>query len=128
MHLIDWTFLEGFFGEYGKLLVAGIALVVGVISLVVAVLKYLKAKILEEERNHARDERNEAKAALDVEKAIVQEQRKTLALNEAEFGRKNDALQQAAEELRQQRSKIELREQKLEQIRTAFIGKEHDLW
>jgi hypothetical protein len=36
---IDWTFLEAFFGEYGKIITALIALLVALISLVIATLK-----------------------------------------------------------------------------------------
>ena len=51
---IDWTFLEAFFGDHGKVITASIALLVAVISLSVAILKYLAAKLAKKERDEAR--------------------------------------------------------------------------
>src|SRR5262249_24497509 len=66
--------------------------------------------------------------ALEQERERVREQQRALQTKEAHLETKDTALKQAADRLREQESEIKTREGKLQEIRTAFIGKEHDLW
>src|SRR6266545_1273759 len=118
---IDWTFLEAFLGDRGKIIATALALVVAVISLAIAVLKYLSAKI-------AKRERDEANARLEAQMRKVHEQQNDLDAKAAELSRKNAALVRAADALETQKGMINEREQALNDIRNAFVGKEYDLW
>jgi len=119
---IDWAFLDAFFGgTYGKILTAVIALLVVVISLIVATLKYLAAKI-------AKRERDEARVSLQRQLRKVQEQQEELAAKSAELARKNTALGLTAAIQHDHEAALKEREQRLQDIRSAFVGQEHDLW
>ena len=124
MHLfswIDWGFLEAFFGEYGKFVTTSLALVVGFITLAAALLQYLRAKILKKERDAARREFEQSKADLQKEKARVREQQLALKAKEEDLDKRDRLIKKAVVE-------IKFREQKLQNVRDAFSGKEHDLW
>jgi chromosome partitioning protein len=118
---VDWGFLEAFFGEYGKLVTATIAMVAALTTLAVALFKYLHARILESEREAARRDMQKLKADLQNEKARVRQQQLTLQESEADLDRRNRLLRIAVDE-------IKAREAKLNAVRAAFNGKEHDLW
>ena len=118
---IDWTFLEAFLGDHGKLIAAAIALLVAVISLSVAILKYLAVKL-------AQKERDEARLSLQKQLRKVQEQEEELAQKTAELAKKNAALSITAAIQHDQEAALKEREQKLDEIRGAFVGQEHDLW
>src|SRR5258707_6723213 len=123
MHLfssVDWGFLEAFFGEYGKLVTATLAVVGAFVGLAIVLFKYLHARILEKERDAARGDLQKSKAALEKEKARVQEQQRALREKEADLDCKDGALITAVYE-------IKSREQKLNAVRAAFIDKEQDL-
>lgn len=104
---IDWSFLDFFFGDYGKLFAALGAILVAALSLLVAIYKYLHAGKLD---------RILGRGAAEVEK-----QRRFYRQGKA-------ALEQAEKVLKEQEEKIRQREQRLHDVRNAFIGKEHDLW
>src|SRR5215510_9399120 len=118
---IDWTFLEAFFGDQGKVITASIAFLVAVISLSVAVLKYLAAKL-------AKKERDEARLSLQKQLRKVQEQEDELAHKTSELARKNSALSLTAAIQRDQETALKDREHRLNDVRSAFVGQEHDLW
>src|SRR5215510_2991693 len=118
---IDWTFLEAFLGDHGKIITASIALTVAVISLSVAVLKYLAVKL-------AQKERDEARLGLQKQLRKVQEQEQELAQKTAELAKKNAALSITAAIQHDQEAVLKEREQKLDEVRGAFVGQEHDLW
>src|SRR5215467_2424110 len=118
---IDWTFLEAFLGDHGKLIAAAIALLVAVISLSVAILKYLAVKL-------AQKERDEARLSLQKQLRKVQEQEEELAQKTAELAKKNAALSITAAIQHDQEAALKEREQKLDEVRGAFVGQEHDLW
>jgi chromosome partitioning protein len=104
---IDWGFLEAFFGEYGKIITAVVALLVAAISLAIAVFRHRHARTLE--RILGRSAEDVRKDQLFLEKGKA-------------------ALEQAASRLKQQEVEISQREQRLKDVRSAFNGKEHDLW
>ena len=118
---IDWTFLEAFFSDQGKVITASIALLVAVISLSLAILKYLTAKL-------AKKERDEARLSLQKQLRKVQEQEDELAQKTVELARKNSALSLTAAIQRDQETALKEREHRLADVRSAFVGQEHDLW
>src|SRR5215831_7314894 len=118
---IDWTFLEAFLGDHGKIITAAIALTVAVISLSVAILKYLAAKL-------AKKERDEARISLQKQLRKVQEQQDKLAETSAELAKKTTALSLTAAIQHDQEAALKERELKLGEVRGAFVGQEHDLW
>src|SRR5262245_60616338 len=118
---IDWTFLEAFLGDHGKIITAAIALTVAVISLSVAILKYLAAKL-------AKKERDEARVSLQKQLRKVQEQQDKLAETSAELAKKTTALSLTAAIQHDQEAALKEREQKLDEVRGAFVGQEYDLW
>jgi cellulose biosynthesis protein BcsQ len=104
---MDWSFLEFFFGDHGKIIAGALAFLVAIISLTIAIYRYFHTNAVE---------RILGKSADQVRK-------------DQEFVRKGKAaLEKAANALKQQEKKIEEREQKLNNVRNGFIGKEHDLW
>jgi chromosome partitioning protein len=121
---IDWGSFEVFFGEHGKL----VAVVGAFITFIVVLLKYLHARISEKERADARRDLRKIEAALEDERRHVQQQRLALSAKEGELDRKNVELTAAQATLTVQRGEIAFREEKLNVIRTAFSGKEYDLW
>jgi chromosome partitioning protein len=125
---VDWGFLEAFFGEHGKLITTCVAFVGAFIGLIVVLLRYLHARIFQRERDEARRDLRNAEAALENERARVQQQMLALTTKEAELDRKNEELMAAAATLTEQRNEIESREGKLNVVRAAFSGKEYDLW
>src|SRR5215510_4511794 len=118
---IDWTFLEAFLGDHGKIITAAIALTVAVISLSVAILKYLAAKL-------AKKERDEARVSLQKQLRKVQEQQDKRAETSAELAKKTTALSLTAAIQHDQEAALKEREQKLDEVRGAFVGQEYDLW
>jgi len=118
---IDWTFLEAFLGDHGKLIAAAIALLVAVSSLIVAILKYLAAKL-------AQKERDEARLGLQKQLRKVQEQEEELVQKTGELAKKNVALSLTAAIQRDQETALKEREHRLSDVRSAFVGQEHDLW
>src|SRR3954453_1745014 len=125
---IDWTFLEFFFGDHGKITAAVIALVATLASLLMATLKYLAARMATKERDDARKERDEARISLQKQLRKVQEQEETLAATSAELTRKTSSLSLPAAIQHDQETALKEREQKLGEVRSAFVGQEHDLW
>ena len=124
MHLfssVDWGFLEAFFGEYGKLVTTSLVVFGALIGLSTVIFKYLQAKILEKERDAARRDLQKLRSDLQNEKARVREQQVTLKAKEEDLDIRDRLLRKAVDE-------IKFREQKLNSVRTAFIGKEHDFW
>jgi len=118
---IDWTFLEAFLGDHGKIITAAIALTVAVISLSVAILKYLAARL-------ATKERDEARISLQKQLRKVQEQHDKLAETSAELAKKTTALSLTAAIQHDQEAVLRERQHKLDEVRSAFVGQEHDLW
>ena len=104
---IDWHFLSSFFGEHGKLIAAIIAFFVAVISLAVAIYRHQHARTLER---------------------ILGRSASQVRRDEQFVKKAKDALEIAADRLKQQEADLKTRELKLNEIRTAFRGKEHDLW
>jgi len=125
---IDWTFLEFFFGDHGKITAAVIVLVATLASLLMATLKYLAARMATKERDDARKERDEARISLQKQLRKVQEQEETLAATAAELTRKTSSLSLTAAIQHDQETALKEREQKLGEVRSAFVGQEHDLW
>src|SRR5215470_9480577 len=125
---IDWAFLELFFGDQGKITAAVIAVLLAVISLLIATLKYLAARMATKERDDARRERDEARISLQRQLRKVQEQEEALAATVAELTKKTTALSLTAAIQHDQETALKEREQKLGEVRSAFVGQEHDLW
>ena len=124
MHLfssIDWGFLEAFFGEYGKFVTTSLALVVGFITLAAALLQYLRAKILKKERDAARREFEQSKADLQKQKVRVRDQQLALEAKEEDLEKRDRLIKKTIDG-------INIRQQKIDAVRAAFNGKEHDLW
>lgn len=111
---IDWAFLEAFFGEWGKIITTIIALLVTAISLAVAVFRYLCADIAKKER--------------DAANLRLREEQKSVDEKEIELVARDAALRQAIAALESRERRIEQHEKTLNNVRTALIGKEHDLW
>ena len=125
---IDWGFLEAFLGENGRLITTAIGFAAGLVTLLAVLFKYLRAKILKQERDEARTDLRRSRAELQREHAKVQEQRRALELKEEELNRKNEELKTAIQIGEEQAKAIRAREETLNEIRAAFVGKEHDLW
>jgi cellulose biosynthesis protein BcsQ len=111
---IDWASLSVFFDEHGKLITTIIAFAVGIISLVIAYLKY----------RHGVTEDSIRKQ---LEKLLKQKQSE-LSESEKQIADKQAALQHIDSVLARQRDEIYNRETALNTIRSAFKGKEGDLW
>jgi cellulose biosynthesis protein BcsQ len=118
---IDWGFLEAFFGEYGKLVTTVLAVVGGFTTLIIVLFKYLHARIFEKERAAARRDLEKLKADLQAEKARVREQQLALKSKEEDLEKRDRLVKRAIDA-------INIRQQKLDAVRAAFNGKEHDLW
>jgi cellulose biosynthesis protein BcsQ len=125
---IDWAFLGAFFGENGKLITACVALVSAFIGFMVVLFKYLHARLLQTEREHSRRDLQKVEAALEKERALVHQQVQALNTKEAELNDKSAELVAAKATLTEQRNEIESREEKLNVVRSAFHGKDYDLW
>jgi cellulose biosynthesis protein BcsQ len=131
MHFLsemDWGFLEAFFGEHGKLITTCVAFVGAFIGLMVVSMKYLHARILQRERDEARRDLRRTEAALENERALVQQQMQSLKTKEGELDGKSAELMAAKATLTEQQNEIKSREEKLNVVRTAFSGKDYDLW
>src|SRR5262245_59310344 len=89
---IDWTFLEFFFGDQGRITATVIELRVPTISLLIATLKDLAARLATKERDDARRERDEARLSLQKQLRKVQEQEEALAATAAELTKKTTSL------------------------------------
>jgi cellulose biosynthesis protein BcsQ len=111
---IDWAYLEAFFGQNGKLVTAILGVVGTLLALAIAVFKWLHAKILEKERAAAR--RDVQKLQLDL-----QNERSRVRAKDEDLEKRDRLIRQAIDG-------IKFRERKLDAVRTAFNGKEHDLW
>jgi cellulose biosynthesis protein BcsQ len=118
---IDWGYLEVFFGEYGKLVAAILGVVGTLTGLAIAVFNWLHAKILEKERAAARRDVHKLQVELQDERSRVREQQFALEAKEEDLEKRDRLIKQAIDG-------IKLREQKLDAVRAAFKGKEHDLW
>ena len=101
----------------------------------IAYVKYLKAKVVREERDQARADLDQARADAREAKAQAQqdhqrviEQRQALEAREAEIARKDVELHQLKERLIDRETGLNTRENQLNEVRSAFVGKEHDLW
>jgi len=125
---IDWSFLEFFFGDNGRITATVIVLLLTTISLLIATLKYLAARLATKERDDARKERDEARLSLQKQLRKVQEKEEALAATAAELTRKTTALSLTAAIQHDQETALKEREQKLREVRSAFVGQEHDLW
>jgi hypothetical protein len=104
---MDWDFLQSFLGHYGKVIATGGGLIVAVISLAVAFYRYRRENTIE---------RILGKSADKVQKELEFLEKGKAALNQEELA------------LEYERTQIRLRQQRLDNVRNAFIGKEHDLW
>jgi cellulose biosynthesis protein BcsQ len=111
---IDWMTIAALFGEYGKVATAALGIVVGAITLAAAYFKYHHGKTDEGVRRQ-------------LEHLLKQEQAK-LESNKAEIALKEAALLQAAAAIKIQQDDILKREAALNNVRSAFKGKEGDLW
>jgi cellulose biosynthesis protein BcsQ len=118
---IDWAYLEAFFGEYGKLVTAILGVVGTLTGLAIAVFNWLHARILEKERAAARRDVHKLQVDLQNERSRVGQQQLALKAKEEDLEKRDRLIRQAIDG-------ITLREQKLDALRTAFNGKEHELW
>jgi cellulose biosynthesis protein BcsQ len=125
---IDWAWFESLFGRYGNIIIAAVALSVVVIGFLAAILRYLHARVLQ-------DERENGYARLEKERAVSQQHQRAVVTKDALLERKDEALKQAAGMLKSQQAtlnaqqeEISTREQCLDSLRLAFVGKDHDLW
>jgi chromosome partitioning protein len=119
--LIDWNFLQAFFGEHGKLITAIVAALVGLITLAVYVFKYLHAKLVD--KGH-----DDLRKILEKQREELEEARRTVERQRDGVERATAALRGRREELEEKEAAIAERERKLKDVRNAFHGKEHDLW
>jgi cellulose biosynthesis protein BcsQ len=111
---LDWMAISTLFGEYGKVTTAVLGVVVGAFSLAVAYFKYHHGKTDEGLRRQ-------------LEHLLKQEQAK-LESSKAEIAIQQAALLQAEAAIKIQQEDILKREIALENVRSAFKGKEGDLW
>lgn len=125
---MEWSSLQDFLGKHGKIITAAIALLIAVVTLAAYVFRYLHARL-------SKEERDEAEARLGREHAKIQEQQEKIDKQDAVLQQAADALgKQNAElvrrrvELVEKEAAVAEREQKLKDVRSAFRGKEHDLW
>src|SRR6266550_1952573 len=125
---IDWTYLEGLFGKYGKLITAVIAVLTAVIPLLAAIFSYLHSRVLKKERDQARADLNRERLQVKKEQAAVDKEKGKVQRRKEALETKNAALQKAAARLIDQEAALKERERKLNHVRTAFKGKEHELW
>src|SRR5215472_6064061 len=105
--LVDWGFLEAFFGEHGKLITAAIALVCAFIGLFGALFKYLHARILEKERAAARRDVQKVQADLQNERVRVREQQLALKAREGDLDIRDRLLRKAADEIKSREEKLQ---------------------
>lgn len=124
----EWMGLERFLGPHAKVIVAAIGLLVVLGTLAGYIFRYLHARIMEKQHH-------QLTALLDDQKKLLEEQRKKLEQQEVGLERKNLVLQQAADALKGQKADLSAkeagimdRERKLDNVRNAFHGQEHDLW
>jgi cellulose biosynthesis protein BcsQ len=106
-HSIDWAALEVFLGQYGKVIAALIAIVVTILSLTIAIYRYLHANTVERiMERHATEQKKQS----------------------ARLRQKENELTDAMTALKIKQGEVDDREKRLKDLRTAFSGKEHDLW
>ncbi|MEA3198541.1 MAG: hypothetical protein QOF32_2593, partial [Gammaproteobacteria bacterium] len=104
---VDWSFLEGLFGQHGKVITAVLGFVIAVVSLLVAFVRHRHAQTLERILGRSADQ----------------------AMKEQQFVKQGRAaLELAQEALNLQEEEIAEREKRLNDVRTGFRGKEYDLW
>jgi len=111
----DLEFLQNFFGEHGKIIAAILAVIVGCISLAVAIIyRHRAVSTIERILGRSADKAHQDREFLEKGKA---------ALKQAQA-----ALEYQQTQLRVQQAQLRARQRRLDNVRTAFIGKEHDLW
>src|SRR5262249_41207280 len=110
---IDWSFLEFFFGDHGRITATVIVLLLTTISLLISTVKYLAARLATKERDDGRRERDEARLSLQKQLRKVQEKEEALAATAAELTRKTTALSLTAAIQHDQETALKEREQKL---------------
>jgi chromosome partitioning protein len=125
---VDWAWLDALFGRHGNIIIAAVALSVVVIGFLAVILRYLHGRVLQ-------NEREACFARLEKERAVSQQHQRAVATKDALLERKDEALRQAAAMLKgqqatlnAQREEIQTREQCHDNLRLAFVGKDHDLW
>lgn len=118
---MEWTSLQDFLGSHGKIITAIIALLIAFVSLAAYAFRYYHARLMQKEREEATIERKKARAE-------IEEQQNALAAERKKFERQATRMDQAKDELKNRREAVEKRERKLNDVRNAFNGKEHDLW
>jgi cellulose biosynthesis protein BcsQ len=111
---LDWMAISALFGEYGKVATAVFGIIIGAISFAAAYFKYHHGKTDEGLRRQ-------------LEHLLKEEQAK-LENSKAEIAIKEAALLQAAAAIRIQQEGLIKREAALNNVRSAFKGKEGDLW
>jgi chromosome partitioning protein len=104
---MEWGFFEHLFEGYGKFIGTALAIVLACVTLAVAIYRSRHANTLERILGK------------DVER--IQRDRQVLEQGKA-------LLEQARKALEKQELEIAARQQRLDNVRTAFVGKEHDLW
>ena len=104
---IDWAFLEVFLGQYGKVATAVVAIIVAILSLSIAIYRHLHANTVE---------RILGRTANDLRKQNLRARQKEKELADA------------TTRLQSKQAEVDDREKRLTDLRTAFSGKEHDLW
>jgi cellulose biosynthesis protein BcsQ len=118
---IDWMAIAALFGEYGKVGTAVFGIVIGAISFAAAYFKYHHGKTDE-------GVRRQLEHLLRQRQGELAQKYAELESVEAELITKEAALVQADAALRKQREDIAKREGVLDTVRSAFTGKEGDLW
>jgi cellulose biosynthesis protein BcsQ len=118
---MEWSSFQELLGAHGKLITTVIALLIALVTLGAYAFRYWHAKLMQKEREIA-------DVRLESATAEVEEQRRKLRADEKKFARQTIRMDQAKEELRKRREDLEARERKLDDVRNAFRGKEHDLW
>lgn len=104
---IDWTQLSAFIDNYGKAIGATVTLLIAIITLGIWIFKHYHTTALD---------RMLAKRDSDLQK------------KEEFFEKGTAALQQAQIEIERQKNALDERERALNDVRSAFTGKEHELW
>jgi cellulose biosynthesis protein BcsQ len=126
---IDWAFLNAFFGgDHGKIITAATALLVALISLIVAILKYQAVKIAKRERDEANARLHNERRRVLAQQHELEQTSAALADKTAELAKRTASLSLTAAIQHDQEAALKEREQKLEDVRAAFVGQEHDLW
>jgi cellulose biosynthesis protein BcsQ len=125
---MEWSSFQELLGAHGKLITTVIALLIALVTLSAYVFRYWHAKLMQKEREDADKRLEAAHKRVEQQQEELDSAKKTLERQSGGVEKATGRLKQQREELDKRKAEIDARERKLDDVRNAFRGKEHDLW